>query len=81
VFAVKCGICHREGGAGTFMLSRRLTPDKSPLLEKRTDLQAVYISTVVRRGLASMPWFTRVEVTDRELQAISAYLVKAKLSP
>ena len=58
------------------MLGRRLGPDKALLLA-RTDLQPVYVSTVVRRGLGSMPWFTRVEVTDAELAAITTYLAAA----
>ncbi len=72
-FATHCAICHLQGGAGTYMLSRRLGPDKSLLLARK-DLQPIYVTTVVRRGLGSMPWFTRVEVTDAELKAIAAYL-------
>lgn len=70
-----CGICHLKGGTGTFMLSRRLGKQRA-LLAQRTDLTAAYVKAVVRNGLNSMPAFTRVEVTDRELDAIAAYLAR-----
>jgi len=73
MFAKNCAICHLQGGAGTFMLGRRLGPEKALLLARK-DLQPVYVTTVVRRGLASMPWFTRVELTDAELASVTAYL-------
>src|SRR5262245_51757494 len=57
LFRTKCGICHLEGGTGTFMLSRRLAPEKS-LLEKRTDLDPKFIEQVVRNGIVSMPRFS-----------------------
>lgn len=72
-----CGICHLKGGTGTFMLGRRLGKERA-LLADRTDLQAPYVVAVVRNGLNSMPAFTRVEVTDRELSAIAAYLAHGR---
>jgi mono/diheme cytochrome c family protein len=77
LFAHNCGICHREGGTGTFMLGRRLGEQKS-LLEKRQDLNADLIRQVVRHGIVSMPRFSRVEVTDSDLAAIVTYLTAPK---
>jgi len=75
LFLHHCGICHLPGGTGTFMLGRRLGKDHA-LLEQRRDLSPAFISLVVRRGIMSMPRFTRVELTDRELHAIGEYLSK-----
>ena len=74
-----CGICHLEGGTGTFMLARRLSKERA-LLESRDDLSSAFVAQVVRHGLASMPRFTRVELPDGELQAIESYL-SAKRTP
>jgi mono/diheme cytochrome c family protein len=79
LFAHKCGICHREGGAGTFMLARRLGESKA-LLETRQDLSADLVRQVVRHGIVSMPRFSRVELTDSELAAVVAYLTGPKVS-
>ncbi len=77
LFRTKCGVCHLEGGTGTFMLGRRLGEDDA-LLEKRQNLNADYIRHVVRWGIMSMPRFSRVELPDAELQAIAKYLVEPK---
>ncbi len=68
-----CGPCHLEGGTGTFMLARRLGAERA-LLEKRTDLTAQYVQTVVRHGIQSMPRFSRAELPDEELAQIARYL-------
>jgi mono/diheme cytochrome c family protein len=75
LFTQRCSLCHQAEGGGTWMLGRRLGADKA-LLESRTDLQPAYIRLVVRAGIASMPRFTRVDVSDAELDAIAAYLAK-----
>ncbi len=79
-FCAHCGYCHLERGTGTMMLERRLGKD-SALLEQRTNLEAGYVRAVVRGGLKSMPALTRVEVTDVELDAITAYLTRANPPP
>jgi mono/diheme cytochrome c family protein len=75
LYLQRCGICHQADGGGTWMLGRRLGADQA-LLESRTNLQPAYIRQVVRTGIASMPRFTRVDVSDAELVAIAAYLAK-----
>lgn len=79
-FRAKCGFCHLERGTGTIMLGWRLGADRA-LLEKRTDLDAAYVRTIVRTGLKSMPALTRIEVTDAELAAIASYLASPKAAP
>ena len=75
LFSRECGICHNEAGFGTMMLERRLGKERS-LLRKRSDLLPVYIKTVVRRGLSSMPPLSRVEISDPDLDAIIVYLTR-----
>ena len=75
LFHARCGYCHLAGGTGTFMVGRRLGKDKA-LLEDRTDLTPVYIRTCVRVGIGSMPAHTRIELPDRELDLITAYLTR-----
>jgi mono/diheme cytochrome c family protein len=75
LFAHRCAPCHRDGGTGTFMLGRRLGPERA-LLERRSDLVPDYVRTVVRGGLNAMPPLSRVEVPDADLAAIAAYLAR-----
>jgi mono/diheme cytochrome c family protein len=77
LFEAQCGMCHLEGGTGTFMLGRRLGP-ASALLAERTNLDATYVKHVVRNGIVSMPRITRAEVSDAELQAIATYLTRKR---
>lgn len=55
------------------MLGRRLGTERA-LLERRTDLDAHYIRTVVRQGIQSMPRFSRAELPDEDLDRIAQYL-------
>ena len=75
-FHARCDYCHLDGGTGTIMLGRRLGAEKA-LLDKRIDLDAVYVRTIVRTGIKSMPALTRVEVPDVELATIADYLARA----
>lgn len=77
VFAHRCGMCHREGGTGTFVLARRLGAAQS-LLEQRTDLKPEYIRYVVRWGLMNMPRLSRVEVPDSDMNQLIAYLTRPR---
>ena len=77
VFAHRCGMCHREGGTGTFVLARRLGAAQS-LLEQRTDLKPEYIRYVVRWGLVNMPRLSRVEVPDPDMNQLVAYLTRPR---
>ncbi|MEJ0039678.1 MAG: cytochrome c [Gammaproteobacteria bacterium] len=77
LFQARCGMCHLQGGTGTFMLSRRLGPANA-LLAERANLDAAYVEHVVRNGIVSMPRITRAEVSDAELHAIVDYLTRAR---
>jgi cytochrome c5 len=75
LFQARCGMCHLQGGTGTFMLGRRLGLANA-LLAERTNLDATYVKHAVRNGIVSMPRITRAEVSDAELQAIVDYLTR-----
>lgn len=77
LFQSQCAGCHLDRGFGTRVLSRRV-PEGQATLEARKDLNAEYVSIVVRRGIGSMPQFRKAELTDAELAAISNYLEKGK---
>lgn len=73
LFQEKCGMCHRAGGMGTGILSRRMSGELA-LLENRKDLQAPFIANVVRNGLGVMFPISRGEVSDGQLETIIDYL-------
>jgi mono/diheme cytochrome c family protein len=75
LYDTRCGICHEPGGTGAIMLSRRLGKDRS-ILATRTDLTSDYIHKIVRVGIGSMPPFSRIEVTNSELDLIAVYLTR-----
>lgn len=80
LFVEKCAMCHREadrvGGMGTFLIARR-DPDNPAMLEQRKTLTPEYISAAIRAGIGNMPRISRAEVSDAQLDAISAYLVES----
>ena len=80
LFRVKCGVCHLQGGGGTWMLGRRLGAEQA-LLESRKELPAALVRYVARNGINSMPRFTRVELPDAELDAIALYLSTPRGTP
>jgi (+)-pinoresinol hydroxylase len=73
-----CGICHNDGRymAGTNGLKAKYKGEKTPLLERRTDLPALLVKTMVRSGVNSMPPFRKTEITDAELEDLAAYLAR-----
>ena len=80
LFAARCALCHAPGGMGAFMLGRRLGAAHSDLTT-RTNLQPDYVRLIVRRGIGAMPYFTKVDLSDEELLAISQYLGRAQVKP
>ena len=63
---------------GTQALAARYRGELPAALEERTDLQAVYIRTVVRNGYVSMPFFRPTELSDEDLDALVAYLTRER---
>lgn len=77
LFGRECAFCHVGKATGAIMLGRRLGKENSQLVE-RTDLDADYVKAVTRNGLMNMPAFSRVELTDPELDKIARYLSRKK---
>jgi mono/diheme cytochrome c family protein len=77
LFEATCAYCHNARGFGTERLRTRLPEDRSVLTE-RTDLDAAYIRTIVRSGLASMPAYTPTDLSEEQIRAIAAYLTRIR---
>jgi len=82
LFARNCAPCHgaERGDFGRAMLpgtdAQRIKYQGTmpALLEQRTDLTPELIRTYVRKGTFSMPPFRKTELSDAQVNDISAYL-------
>jgi mono/diheme cytochrome c family protein len=74
-----CTPCHGagEGKPGTISAAALYKGSKPAVLADRTDLTPAGIKTAVRTGMFVMPRFRKTEVTDDELDAIVAYLIRS----
>jgi mono/diheme cytochrome c family protein len=78
-----CYGCHggknRQGGltAGSYVLNERYKGSLPADLEERVDLQPSYLKQTVRRGVNVMPATRKTEISDRELDILVAYLMRA----
>jgi mono/diheme cytochrome c family protein len=76
-----CLPCHgREPGryglgqTGTLALQVKYEGKLPPVLEDRTDLTPPMVTYFVRKGVNTMPFFRRTEISDADLAALGAYL-------
>lgn len=83
VFQQWCSGCHEampgrgfDPPAGTYTLQQRYQGSLPAELDKRTDLAAAYIKTLVRKGINVMPPTRKTEVTDKDLEDVVAYLTR-----
>lgn len=85
LFTRLCAPCHGadrsdQGHAmlpGTDALRIKYKGQLPALLEQRTDLTQEAIRTFVRRGTWSMPPLRKTEISDAEIDAVSAYIADA----
>jgi mono/diheme cytochrome c family protein len=85
LFARLCAPCHGadrsdQGHAmlpGTDALRIKYKGQLPALLEQRTDLTPEVIRTFVRRGTWSMPPLRKTEISDAQIDAVSAYIADA----
>jgi hypothetical protein len=66
---------------GTAALSAKYKgrqPNVSPILDERTDLTAQSIRFFVRKGVSVMAPFRKTEISDRDLDALVAYLTRRR---
>ena len=76
VFQKWCQPCHGDGPGkpGTAALQALYRGAKPALLERRTDLVPDIVKTFVRNGVSVMPFFRKTEISDKDLDALAAYL-------
>jgi mono/diheme cytochrome c family protein len=75
LYEATCNFCHNARGFATERLRTRLPEDRAVLVD-RTDLDPIYIRTIVRNGLASMPAYTPTDLNEAQIKTISAYLTR-----
>ena len=77
-----CAGCHAPVSAqkpmlaGIYVLQQLYQGSKPAALEQRTDLTRAYIKRFVRTGWNIMPPSRKTEITDRQLDALAAYLAR-----
>ena len=74
-----CDACHRnstQNAPGTRSLELKYRGEIPAALEERADLTPELVEFYVRNGIATMPFFRKTEISDADLQALSAYLVE-----
>src|ERR1700683_3007516 len=87
VFQNLCSGCHgpdiknASAGIGATMpgtdaLAAKYKGTKPALLEERTDLTSQFVKIYVRNGVSVMPRFRKTELSDADLEALSAYLTR-----
>jgi mono/diheme cytochrome c family protein len=81
VFNNWCSACHSRGpqnAPGTASLQVKYQGSVPAALEDRRDLTPDVIKVFVRNGVAMMAPFRKVEVSDTDLDALAAYLTRAR---
>ena len=78
VYTRWCAPCHAAGVThpGTNALTVKYAGVKSGVLLEWQDLPASVVTTIVRTGIAVMPPFRKVEISDAELEALARYLAR-----
>lgn len=78
VFNKWCAPCHSAGpgNPGTTALETLYQGAKPGALEQRNDLTPETVKSIVRNGVSVMPFFRKTEISDAELEALAAYLVR-----
>ena len=86
VFHNRCSACHERAGGrggrsdtpGTNSLAAKYKGAKPGALEDRTDLTPEIVKFFVRNGVYYMPQFRKTYISDKELDALAAYLSKKR---
>jgi mono/diheme cytochrome c family protein len=81
VFNNWCSVCHSKdirNAPGTQSLQYKYQGKLQAALEDRHDLTAASVKFYVRKGVATMPFFRKTEISDADLDALAAYLSRSK---
>ena len=78
VYQYWCATCHAAGPRmpGTAALQAKYNGSVPAVLTERTDLTLEMISFFVRNGVSVMPPFRKTEVSDTDLRALAAYVIR-----
>ena len=78
VYTKWCAPCHDPGVThpGTHALTVKYQGVKSGVLLEWKDLPVTTVKMFVRHGISVMPQFRKTEISDRELDALAAYLAR-----
>ena len=76
VYEKWCAPCHDPGiiHPGTHALMAKYANSKPAVLKEWTDLDPLFLRYTVRHGVSIMPHFRKTEITDADLDALTAYL-------
>jgi mono/diheme cytochrome c family protein len=83
VYVNWCAACHDPGNThpGTHALQAKYQGKRPAVILEWTDLPAEYVRYMVRHGMSVMPHFRKTEISDRELDALAAYLSRNTPGP
>ncbi len=78
VYETWCLVCHGDGRfmPGTAGLRAKYQGDRPAVLDDRTDLTPEFVRSFVRNGVGIMAPFRETEITNEELAALVAYLIR-----
>jgi (+)-pinoresinol hydroxylase len=76
VYQKWCTPCHGTGLGKPGTSAAAAHGAKPAVLEQRGDLTSKMIETAVRNGVSFMPRFRKTEISNADLAAIAAYLVR-----
>ena len=85
IYDAWCAPCHGPGlglpGFGGLPGTQQLgikyrDTDIPAVLDERTDLVPAFIEVIVRQGVSFMPQFRKTEISDADLEALTAYLTR-----
>ena len=82
VFEYWCATCHSAGPGmpGTQALQAKYSGNIPAVITQRSDLTPELIAFYVRNGISVMPFFRKTEITDRDLDALTRYIVNSASS-
>jgi mono/diheme cytochrome c family protein len=78
VFDHWCQPCHGDGPnyPGTTALRAKYQGAIEPVLAARKDMTPEFVTLYVRNGISVMPFFRKTEISEVELDALTAYLTR-----
>ena len=79
VYQYWCNTCHGPEmiKPGTAALAIKYRGELPATLTERTDMVPEFVELMVREGISMMPFFRPTEVSDADLDALTAYLTQS----